>query len=285
MQTLSQVERPILFSGPMVMAILEGRKTQTRRVISPQNCHFGSGPRCMWEHGDFSKAWIDGKKSTCEYLHVPLPDKKIGSCKHLGLGGSVHRLWPLWWPKDAYCGPEKERPPYRLWVRETFAVLTPAYSVHDEYDEVEGRLDAAHESYSVVYAANQKNFPDRWRPAIHMPRWASRINLEITKVRVERVQDISEADAIAEGLTAQEGMEGANWPAGVFGYTGVNRGFFHVRNGQVCCCHDGNRLQLKPAVCAYRELWDSINAKRAGGKYAWAKNPWVWVIEFKRVMP
>jgi hypothetical protein len=88
----------------------------------------------------------------------------------------------------------------------------------------------------------------RWRPSIHMPRWASRLTLAVTSVRVERVQEITEADARAEGIEPQRSD-----------YSG----------------EDSNSLQ-------FRDLWDSINAARG---YGWAVNPWVWVVEFERVQP
>lgn len=176
-------ERPILFSGPMVRAILNGTKTQTRRIVKPQPVH------------------IDGLGT------VMNPSVITGnSCKH-------------------------GKPGDTLWVRETWAHRALRVSGPEGYgcpvfraDDVDRRLPSG--PYNRV---------DRWRPSIHMPRWASRITLQITAVRVERLQDISEEDAIAEGVE--------------FG-----------------------------AKESYRTLWDSIN-----GAGAWDANPWVWVIEFKRV--
>lgn len=183
-------ERPIIFSGPMVWALLEGRKTQTRRVIKPQ----------------------------------PVNDFWMGA--HLG---EVFAKCPFGQIRS------------RLWVRETFGLqLEPC----KEYP-----------NGLIVYKADLP--PDStfqyegggsaWRPSIFMPRWASRITLEITGVRVERVQDISELDIVAEGI----------------------RDTF-----------DGKRFV--PADYHYKELWDSLNAKRG---YSWDTNPWVWVLEFRVVQP
>lgn len=143
--------RPILFSGPMVRAILEGRKTQTRRVVKPQPAHCADLP--MGKDLTFASA--------CPY----------------------------------------GQPGDRLWVRETWAVGTLFDYVRPSLlpkPDCESKL-------AVDYAANPRRIwhsedQGRWRPSIHMPRWASRITLEITSVRVERLQDISHKDAIAEGL-------------------------------------------------------------------------------------
>ncbi|MDE1714786.1 hypothetical protein PWG14_20030 (plasmid) [Chromobacterium amazonense] len=126
------------------------------------------------------------------------------------------------------------RPGDRLWVRETFQIMRrgddwdiPIYRA----DDIAGHINVA------------------WKPSIHMPRWASRILLEITEVRVERLQDISEADAVAEGVT----------PAAVQSFADTG-------------------LVTRPAGFAYRDLWEQIN-----GTGSWDANPWVWVVEFKRV--
>jgi hypothetical protein len=198
-------ERPILFSAPMVRAILAGTKTQTRRVVKPDG-KYRLGMVCP----------ADGGPSRCPY----------------GAPGD------------------------RLWVRETFQPLLADGFDHDECDWKTGR------GYRCSYVATagrievidrDDNITDRCKPGIHMPRWASRITLEVTGVRVERLQDISEADARAEGVSfvadgcARFGVGGApdSW----------------------CDC----------PVTAYCALWESIN-----GKDSWAANPWVWVVEFKR---
>lgn len=197
------MERPILFNAPMVRAILDGRKTQTRRIVKGQ----------PWPGIPF--IGIDGMVATWRRDYGD--DTSMMSLVRLSHG----------------------QPGDRLWVRETWA----------EY------ADPTHD-YRVYYAADDDcGALVRWRPSIHMPRWASRIDLEITAVRVERLQDISEEDALAEGI---EGMRG-QWKS----YT-----------DQVVVCH-------KPRA-SFRSLWDSINAK---GGYGWDANPWVFVYEFKREKP
>ena len=185
-------ERPILFSGPMVRAILEGRKTQTRRVIKPQPTS---------DHGLVFEGIAPGKFGAVSDGEITCPYGTIGD---------------------------------RLWVKETHHVRDAGY--------VDGT------GRDIVYKADDEDFPYGWTPSIHMPRWASRINLEITGIRVERLQDISEEDAKAEGV----GVHGG-WNADETEY-GVN------------------------ARGPFSRLWDSINAKR----HPWASNPWVWVIEFRR---
>ena len=153
-----------------------------------------------------------------------------------------------------------------LWVRETWA--------SDDGRSFWYRADG--ETYNA-------GLP--WKPSIHMPRLATRITLEIESVRVERLQDISEEDAKAEGLFAQEGDGGAPGPGykwrGI-GYHGAGYGDFgktfhtpHWDGSPGCSC---NVRGPSPAQCAFRELWDSINAKRG---YGWESNPWAWVLQFK----
>ncbi len=196
-------ERPILFSGPMVRAILEGRKTQTRRVVKheiPQ--HLTHVRRLTNTNGD------EGAVIT-EH-----PDMRAGQ-----LAASV------WCPYGKLGD--------RLWVRETH------YVEH---------APSAGETGFILYKSTDPDAPvSRWSPSIHMPRWASRITLEVVSVRVERLNDISEEDAIAEGC-----------PYGVGG-------------GMV-----------DPAVGdkQFPTLWERIN-----GPGSWDANPWVWVVEFKRIEP
>jgi hypothetical protein len=211
-------ERPILFSGPMVRALLNGTKTQTRRVVK------FTGP---WEVSDL---------------------------------GATGGEWPMredsdgdWY--DAHC-------PYgipgdRLWVRETWGLWDTLPCQGPEGAQVfyratdDKRIDLRHQL---------------WRPSIHMPRWASRLTLTITDVRVERLQKISEADAQAEGLVPwskdgkltkygvadPDGMPGSDYPG-------------------TCPWRE---WRISP-VDAYQRLWESIN-----GVGSWDANPWVWVVSF-----
>jgi hypothetical protein len=212
-------ERPILFSAPMVRAVLEGRKTQTRRVIKPQPT--------LTDNGGF--VWK-------------------GSAYGLGSG---HRETQRNFSK--HCCPYGQ-PGERLWVRETHAVFYGA-----PYDD--GKSDDV-----VVYRADhgdsvEANFA--WKPSIHMPRWASRIDLEITGVRVERLNDISERDAINEGIE----RIGGNFCISPWK---------NYRKGE-----DGEMQQDCSAPSrSFMTLWESIN-----GADSWKQNPWVWVVEFKAIKP
>jgi hypothetical protein len=197
-------ERPILFSGPMVRAILEGRKTQTRRVIKRLN---GRG-----EISEFGP-------STTRGYEWHFRDKR-------GLWNDVDTQYIL------------DRCPYgkfgdRLWVRETIA-RSGGY-IQYVADGVVSKLP---------WPSHWKNDP---RPSIHMPRHVSRIALEITGVRIERVQDITGNDVLSEGTEFPDAVDYTEAPG---------------------------------RWDAFRRLWDSINAARGFG---WDVNPPVWVIEFKRV--
>lgn len=203
-------ERPILFSGPMVRAILAGTKTQTRRVVKPQPTHFLGGPGVTYSDG-----------SECPLTPcIEHPNKPF----------SVEIRCHYGQPGD------------RLWVRETWrgAGADLMYRA-DDGDGFDG----------PPHGSRGSDVP--WRPSIHMPRAASRITLEITGVRVERLQDISEADAIAEG--APPSHRSIDQISREYGFADFPRSWF----GQ---------------------LWDTIN-----GAGAWDANPWVWVVEFKRVQP
>lgn len=237
-------ERPIIFTSESVLSILAGRKTQTRRVVAPANCAFGSASPDYWQHADFSQAWVDGRTpfdgTRMEYLHVPCHAQEEGVCAECDRRGwttTTHRLWPGWWPYKAYVGEEKERPPYRAWVKEKFNRCG---------------CDACREAWPKQGPHGVTHVAGYGGPSgiavtspLFMPRWASRITLEITDVRVQRVQDISVEDA---------GAEGCGLPDPARGFLGEPRKVFHL-------------------------LWESINGK----KHPWAENPWVWVLTFCKV--
>lgn len=208
-------ERPILFSGAMVRAVLAGTKTQTRRAMKPQ-------PELVKDLTDTSLAmfWTWRGQKMAEMGR----DQVMRMCPYGGRGD-------------------------RLWVRESFDFLPSGGPDQPQACEIvywaSGSTEprTAPSDYNPMIYGHQKV-----RPSIHMPRWASRILLEITAVRVERLQGISEADCIAEGVN------------------------MHADH------HGKPRTSIYSPVQAYRDLWEQIN-----GPDSWAANPWVWVIEFKMV--
>jgi hypothetical protein len=244
-------ERPILFSAPMVRAILEGRKTQTRRAVKPPppsmeavHTRTGTGFSLFTDH-----------HSTPDLFRV---------------GGPVSVVRDL-------CGQAEWRCPYgapgdRLWVRETWRTEELAEEEEGEIpagsDGVRFQADGGFQVIQDTQTASdvwvqQHNAPSsargtKWRPSIHMPRWASRITLEVTGVRVERVRDISEEDAKAEGA---DGCVAGHGPVSEAELR-ADPGFWHPR-----FYRDG-----------FADLWRSIN-----GDESWDANPWVWVVEFRRL--
>lgn len=205
-------EKPILFSGAMVRAILAKTKTQTRRVIKPQPT--------LWR-GDILE-WQRSKSST---IHT-VADGLLADCPH-GIPGD------------------------RLWVRETHFVAGTGKIFY--------RADG-HDTESAY----------SWRPSIFMLRQSCRITLEITGVRAERLHDISEADALAEGVETD-----VHDQALVARKYGTKNEWFQVWSSELRNYENYENI----AIASYRSLWDSINGK----KYPWASNPWVWVVEFKQV--
>lgn len=203
-------ERPILFSKSMVRALLAGTKTQTRRICKPAMAH-----------------------SLSHVVEVPDPQERGQVYNGTTFGdeeGSIQFTSPYGGVRD------------RLWVRESH------WWFKDECDHETGYYPPALTADDVEYRADGESKRHGWRPSIHMPRWASRILLEITAVRVERLQDISEQDAAAEGV--------ATWAPGALSPESLN---------------------ADPSD-QFRWLWCSIN-----GPDSWGANPWVWVVEFKRV--
>ena len=194
--------RPILFSAPMVRALLAGRKTQTRRIIKPQ-------PIAVRD--------VDGPK-ICPMCLPPLQSFAM-TCK-LGKPGD------------------------QLWVRETWQAVKP-WGIGYEL------CNPAHMDAEIHYRATaEKMVPELpWRPSIFMPRFASRITLEITEIRCERLNKISDDDAQAEGI--------------------------YLNQNDWWDCGNGLRGESSP-MAAYRALWETIN-----GPGSWSANPWVWVISFQ----
>ncbi|MGZ9738050.1 hypothetical protein ACXX83_06345 [Pseudomonas sp. GNP012] len=221
-------ERPILFSAPMVRAILEGRKTVTRRAVNPQPA-ITDGSGFSWKGHLFGRGSDDRETSRNFSKH----------CCPYGKPGD--RLWVR---ETWYCNhSEVQKDPY----------LQPADMVD---------LDQAREDGDLVYAADgltpYEQEQPTWKPSIHTPRWVSRILLEITDVRVERLKDISEEQALAEGVRPYpDHAEFGEW--------------YHVEGIETYSAEPSMSFELR---------WSSIN-----GSDSWNANPWVWVVEFKRVTP
>jgi len=193
-------ERPILFSSAMIRAILDGRKTQTRRVIKQELVHTTS--QC-----GMSVPYFKGLGANDEFLKDKCPFGKVGDS---------------------------------LWVRETW----------------QRECDGDGSFVQYLYKTDDQDLSDwvdvetdkagiKWKPSIFMPRIASRLTLEITNVRVERIQDISEYDAKREGVTIPDVLD----------------------------C-------FSPYKTEFKKLWNGINCKRG---FSWESNPFVWAIEFQRV--
>jgi hypothetical protein len=212
-------ERPILFKAEMVRAILDGRKTQTRRIVKGAR-HEGIG-HCHWSGTGWAHLWPHGGCS-CQSVACP------------------------------YGAPGD-----RLWVREAWTRFPP--------DAPDGMGEA------IYYRAEPGNLRDsatntmeqngvKWRPPIRMPRWASRITLEIVDVRVERLHSITEADAVAEGV----GLS--------------HRAISPYESEWSFWDYLGNAPCYGMARDSFASLWESIN-----GPGSWDANPWVWAVQFRRL--
>lgn len=230
-------ERPILLNEEMVKAVLEDRKTHTRRPIkiNPQeerSIDIGNG----------------------EVLNLPRLEKpeRINFNEYTG-------EWEAIWPYPGTFGARQIiKCPYgkvgsKLWVRETWCEVTGP--------PLENKRDGI--CYKASCDKDQlKIHNGLWKPSIHMPRWASRITLEITDIRVERIRDISTEDCLREGIEKWAFEDD-------FAY-GINGG--HIDNGR--------KSGHATPTGAFLSLWDGIYFKKG---YGWDANPWVWVIEFRRI--
>ena len=202
-------ERPILFSAPMVRALLDGRKTQTRRLVKPQPANLTAEMERV-----LPEAWA------CGFVGVKCPYGALGD---------------------------------RLYVRET-------WKPHSTFAGMKPRdIPRTHVFYKADEAYAPSNTP--WVPAIHQPRWASRLTLEVTEVRVERLRDISTADILAEGAPVdpdhQDGTQDGSNPV---------------------MCLGENAWTTQSPLAWWHRLWASIN-----GEESWTANPWVWAVSFKVV--
>ena len=210
-------ERPILFSGPMVRALLDGKKTQTRRIITPAHLYTS-----MPVEEVFAK------------MTQELRDMAVGWCRH---GKPGDRLWV----KETFSPAPKHEPKFAAVVADFI------YRADYEYREPDRSVIAPH----------------HWKPSIFCTRKASRITLEVTSVRVERLNKISEADAKAEGIESGRASQ----------LCGVSFRDYSQR------LRDPFEDFASP-VDSYRSLWESIN-----GAGSWDANPYVWAITFKRITP
>jgi hypothetical protein len=218
-------ERPIIFSGPMVRAIFNGSKTQTRRVLKFPKFACRSGDtnwiKSVYRDGiEGWVAWSTDEKGMEEYTKETYPNGGGFLCPY-GKAGDI------------------------LWVRET-------------YQELDN---------SIVYKADG-SVEGKWRPSIYMPRDASRITLEVTNVRVQRLQDISEEDAQAEGVKR-------NWLGDFEKCPEEHKNEWenYLGSDEDMPCYSTKE--------SFMTLWQSINGKRPGR--SWDDNPYVWAISFRRI--
>lgn len=257
-------ERPILFSGPVVRAILEGRKTMTRRAINPQPPEGTIGmyveetidfsAKTEWWYTEYlnnGRRWTDGGLTKCPY------------------GTIGDRLWV----KEAWC---REVDPITSLPLDGAALYAATEDRHVIMDDGDG------------FAVINKDGTERsaWRSPIFMPRWASRITLEITNIRVERLQSIGEEDARAEGIEhlftpeqVRERPELAEASNSWRNYMWHGDYGSHGRGNAFSDTWPHQFSSYNSAVGSFSSLWHKLNSKR----YPWESNPWVWVIEFRRV--
>jgi hypothetical protein len=224
-------ERPILFSAPMVRALLDGHKTQTRRILKavPPKPEASCHPRHQQKQPE---PYLDSYCSNYARRDASNPR-------------GMSQDWCWWQVDDRQCLPTFKVayvPGDLLWIRET-------WQTHCDMDHITPRDLPA--DTAVQYPATYDHWVSRNRPGIHMPRWASRISLLVTGVRIERLQDISEEDAKAEGVSWDDGEQEEyvrKW-----GYP-------------------------QTAKARFADLWESIN-----GPGSWDANPWVVAVTFERI--
>ncbi|SXD46131.1 hypothetical protein [Klebsiella quasipneumoniae] len=236
-------ERGMIFNAEMVRALLSGRKTQTRREVN-----LNLDIACLATTYDWATSLAANHYQALTEEQIQQKAESLRGVIHpviLGNGQMVSIICPHGKPGD------------RIWVRETFCPVDDTQYGGEKWVDYR-----ATPKFEESHPAGWDSAPNdaealKWRPSIHMPRWASRILLEITDVRVERLNAISEEDAEAEGIDMEA-----------------------LYDSQDCydCIADHNMTGRPTVTGAFKYLWESIY-----GEEGWKSNPWVWVIEFKRV--
>ncbi|VVE90302.1 hypothetical protein [Pandoraea bronchicola] len=234
-------ERPILFSAPMVRAILDGTKTQTRRVLKKQ-------PIVSQRNPPYYSDVEPGDLFICPDMLPTGPDRLsvIAECTS---PGTYHCMGQTTFAE--------KHSPYgvagdRLWVRETWQHSNHPLGPYDDDCLVFYRADYLDDPHGPDGEKSPEGKYRNWRPSIHMPRTAARTLLDVTGVRIERLNSISDQDCIAEGIGLTGGAEGV--------------------------LLTGDLLESLPRA-HFRQLWESIS-----GPGSWDANPWVWVVEFQRAL-
>jgi len=246
--------RPILFSAPMVQALLDGRKTMTRRIVKPS----------VVEAIDWCGGGVDDEPATVDTF-------QLHWCVSRNDGKPVKEQWLISSSEYQEEGVVPIGVAYGnvgdlLWVRETWKpdvddmTSGTTFRADNSFITIENSEEAANKW--IAARKPEEQHPQMkspvWRPSIFMPRWASRLILEIIDIRIERLNDISEEDAISEGVIAVDVND-----------TTVYTGDFVSEMVWPEDYHENPES-------AFSDLWQSIN-----GPDSWDKNPWVWVVEFK----
>ena len=230
-------DRPILFNAQMVRALFDDRKTQTRRVLNPQPKEMVLADQEIMQLHKKTPYAVGDRLWVREAWRIGAWDVKPGGGVAVDYLADNHA-------RKEWLGGDMSDEMFERLVSQSQSDAKKSGQLVDRYYE---------------YAWSPGNSPCRIRPSTHMPRWASRTTLTVTDVRVQRVQDISEADAIAEGC----------------------RPFFDKENPDKMQSPNGGEIEMLPYMgprVAFQRLWDSINAKRGFG---WDENPWVMAVNFE----
>ncbi|EOL8946341.1 hypothetical protein ACM91X_003541 [Cronobacter dublinensis] len=229
-------ERPLIFNAEMVRAILDGRKTQTRRIMKPQpeDCPRGG----HW--------WPSDKHRTMLHVEEALQNSEVIWAGIVGDACPFGDVGDRLWVRETWSDVNSEGCPAVAYRADSDTRLLAEIETFRDEDGVLNTADPRLDKYWFAAWSGDlfSGTEGSWRPSIHMPRWASRITLEITGVRVERLASISSDDARAEGYPAARAADGGN---------------------------------IDPWLW-FRDLWDGIYPEQS-----FKANPWVWVVEFKRV--